>query len=73
MDSEELNSQVRKFLRQVGVTSQREIEQAVKAALEAGKLNGNERLPMRMTLSIEGLELTHTIDGELDLGAKASK
>ncbi|NLO78764.1 MAG: hypothetical protein GX093_00350 [Xanthomonadaceae bacterium] len=67
MNQEELNMQVRKFLKQVGVTSQREIERAVNAALESGKLTGSERLPMRMTLTIEGLDLTHTIDGELDL------
>ncbi|HEX5515185.1 MAG TPA: DUF6494 family protein [Gammaproteobacteria bacterium] len=69
MNQEELNMQVRKFLKQVGVTSQREIERAVAAALEAGKLTGNERLPLRMTLTVADLELTHTIDGELDLGA----
>ena len=67
MNQEELNMQVRKFLKQVGVTSQREIERAVNAALESGKLTGSERLPMRMTLTIEGLDLTHTIDGQLDL------
>lgn len=67
MNQEELNMQVRKFLKQVGVTSQREIERAVNAALESGKLTGSERLPMRMTLTIAGLDLTHTIDGELDL------
>lgn len=67
MNQDELNMQVRKFLKQVGVTSQREIEQAVNAAVEAGKLTGDERLPMRMTLNIEGLDLTHIIDGELKL------
>lgn len=68
MNQDELNMQVRKFLKQVGVTSQREIEQAVMVALEAGKITGNERLPLRMTLVVDGLDLTHTIDGELKLG-----
>lgn len=67
MNQDELNMQVRKFLKQVGVTSQREIEQAVNAALESGKLTGTERLPMRMTLTVDGLDLTHSIDGELKL------
>ena len=44
MDDDAFNMSIRKFLKQVGVTSQREIEQAVRAAVDAGKLSGNETL-----------------------------
>jgi len=68
VDQDALNMQIRKFLKQVGVTSQREIEQAVNEALRTGTLRGDERLPLQMTLEVDGLSLTHTIRGELDLG-----
>lgn len=67
VDEDALNMQIRKFLKRVGVTSQREIDQALGRAMEKGTVQGTERLPMTMTLKIDGLELTHVIDGELDL------
>lgn len=69
IDEDALNMQIRKFLKQVGVTSQREIEQALKQALEAGRLQGNEQLALRMTLEVDGLGLQHSVDGKLDLAA----
>jgi hypothetical protein len=59
---------VRKFLKKVGVTSQREIEQAVRAALADGRIDPQARLKARMVLSIEAIGLEHAIDGEIELG-----
>jgi len=67
MDEEQFNMSMRKFLKTVGVTSQREIEQAVRDALERGALKGNERLKARVTLTVEGIGLTHEIDGDIAL------
>jgi ribosomal protein L1 len=67
MNEDAFNTAIRKFLKQVGVTSQREIEKAVRAALEAGKLKGTETLDATMTLKIGGLDLTHEIKGAIEL------
>jgi hypothetical protein len=68
MDDDAFNMSIRKFLKQVGVTSQREIEQAVRAAVDAGKLSGNETLKAKVTLTVESLNLSHDIDGDISLG-----
>ncbi len=67
MDEERFNMSMRKFLKTVGVTSQREIEQAVRGAVERGELAGNERLKVKMTLTLDGVGLTHEIDGDIVL------
>jgi hypothetical protein len=67
MNEEVLNTSVRKFLKKVGVTSQREIEKAVREAVAAGRLQGNEKLPAKMTLSVGGIDLSLVIDGSVDL------
>ena len=67
MDEEVFNMQLRKFLKNVGVTSQREIEGAVCAALEDGTLKGDETVKAKVTLSIESLGLSTEIDGDIDL------
>jgi Family of unknown function (DUF6494) len=67
MNEDVFNMSLRKFLKKVGVTSQREIEKAVRAAIDAGKLTGNEKLNAVVTLQIEGLELTEKIDGRIEL------
>jgi hypothetical protein len=67
MNEDVFNMEVRKFLKKVGVTSQREIEQAVRAAIESGKLRGTETLKARITLTVEGLDLSHDIDGDIAL------
>ncbi|WBY02022.1 DUF6494 family protein [Ramlibacter tataouinensis] len=67
MDDEALNNSIRKFLRTVGVNSQREIEQAVAKALQQGALAGHETLPATMTLSIPSLQLQVSFDGEVKL------
>lgn len=67
MNEDVLNTTIRKFLKHVGVTSQREIEKAVRDALAAGKLKGNEALTAVMTLKIGELDVTHEIKGSIEL------
>lgn len=68
MNDDALNMQIRKCLKQFGVTSQQEIERALQAALNDGKLKGDETLKIRMTLEVDGLGVQHAINGELELG-----
>ena len=68
MNEDVFNTSIRKFLKQVGVTSQREIEKAVRDAVDAGRLKGNEELPARMVLTIGEVALSFTIDGQIELG-----
>jgi hypothetical protein len=67
MDEETLNQSIRKFLKMVGVRSQREIEQAVAAALASGAIAGTETLAASMTLEVAGLQLKVTLDGDIAL------
>ena len=67
MNEDVLNMSVRKFLKKVGVTSQREIEEAVRAAVVSGKLKGNETLPAKVTLTIAGIDLSVNIEGAVEL------
>jgi hypothetical protein len=68
MNEETFNLSIRKFLKMVGVNSQREIEQAVARAIEARKIGDSEALPATMRLAIGKLELDVTFDGEIRLG-----
>ena len=70
MDEERFNMEIRRFLKKVGITSQREIEKAVREALAGGTLKGGESLPVRVTLEMDRLGLRVPIDGEIDLGGK---
>jgi hypothetical protein len=67
MDQETFNLSIRKFLKMVGVNSQREIEQAVHKALEAKRLKGEETLPAKVTLEIPALGVKVPFDGEIKL------
>ena len=67
MNDEALNQSIRKFLKMVGVSSQREIEHAVARALAAGAVKGNETFPATMTLDIQGLKLSVKFDGKIEL------
>jgi hypothetical protein len=67
MDEEVFNISLRKFLKMVGVSSQREIEQAVGRALQEGRASGTEHFPATMTLDIPGLKLNVVFDGEIRL------
>lgn len=67
MNDDTFNLSIRQFLKMVGVSSQREIEHAVGAALQEGRISGNEPLPARMTLEIEGVQLRVVFDGVIEL------
>ncbi len=67
MNEEQFNMNLRKYLKKVGVTSQREIEQAVRDAIDSGKLSGNETLKVSVKLEIGAVGLAETIDGEIGL------
>jgi Family of unknown function (DUF6494) len=67
MDHEVFNLSIRKFLKTVGVNSQREIEQAVQKALAAQRLKGEETLAAKMTLEIPSLGVKLPFDGEIKL------
>lgn len=67
MNEDVLNTSLRRFLKTVGVTSQREVEKAVRAAVADGRLKGNEALPAKMTLTVGGINLTHTIEDTIEL------
>ncbi len=68
MDEERLNIDIRKFLKKVGITSQREIEKAVRNAIDSGKLAGTETLNARVRLEVDGIDLDLTVDGDIGLG-----
>jgi len=67
MDQETFNLSIRKFLKMVGVNSQREIEQAVQQALASAKLKGSETLAARVTLEIPALGVKVPFEGEIKL------
>ncbi len=67
MDEEIFNIALRRFLKKVGISSQREIELAVREAVAGGRLTGSERLAARMTLELPDLDLTYRIDGDISL------
>lgn len=67
MNEDTLNMAIRKFLKKVGITSQREIDQAVHKAIESGGLQGSETLKINMTLNMPELGISHQIDGEIEL------
>jgi len=67
MDQEVFNASLRKFLKTVGVSSQREIEQAVAALMQAGTIAGTETFPATMTLDVPGLKLHLTFAEEVKL------
>jgi hypothetical protein len=67
MDQETFNLSIRKFLKMVGVNSQREMEQAVQKALMDGKLQGGESVPVKCTLEIPSLGVRVPFDGEIRL------
>ena len=66
MNEEALNTSLRKFLKEVGVTSQREIEKAVRDAATAGHLKGGS-VQAKMVLTIGDVGLTHTVTGDIKI------
>jgi len=68
MNEDVFNTSLRKFLKKVGITSQREIEKAVRDALASGRLKGHEKLPAKMVLTLGGVSLSHEIEDDIELG-----
>jgi hypothetical protein len=67
MNEDVLNTSLRKFLKTVGITSQREIEKAIRDAMASGKIKGNEALKARMVLTVDAVGVDHTIDSTIEL------
>jgi len=67
MNEDVFNMSLRKFLKKVGVTSQREIEKAVRGAIDEGRLKGTETLEAEVTIKVGGVELSEKIDGRIEL------
>jgi hypothetical protein len=67
MDEEAFNMSVRKFLKKLGVTAQREIEIAVREQLDAGDLTGDEKLEAKATVTVNGLSRDVVVDGTIQL------
>jgi len=68
MNEDIFNASLRGFLKKVGITSQREIEKAVREAVASGRLKGHEKLPAKMVLTLGGVSFSHEISGEIELG-----
>ena len=67
MNEDVMNMEIRKFLKKVGITSQREIEKALQAAIDDGRLTGNEQLAVSIRLEMPSIGLAHTVDGSIAL------
>ena len=70
MDEDVFNLSVRKFLKQLGITAQRDIELGVRELVDEGRLEGDERLGARATVVVEGLDHEIVIEGEIALSGK---
>ena len=68
MNEDVFNTSLRRFLKKVGITSQREIEKAVRDAVASGRLKGNEKLPAKMVLTLGGVSLAYEVTDEIELG-----
>jgi len=67
MNEDAFNASIRKFLKTLGVTAQREIEKAVRQGLADGRIKGNEKLPAKATVTIAGVGLAWQVDGDIEL------
>jgi len=68
MNEDAFNASIRKFLKTLGVSAQREIEKAARQAIADGRIKGSETWPAKATVSIPGLGLNWQVDGEIELG-----
>lgn len=67
MNEDTFNIQVRKFLKKVGINSQRELERAVREGIDGGKLSGNETLTASVTLRVSGLDVELVVEDTIAL------
>ncbi len=68
MDEDRFNMSIRKFLKKVGVTAQREIENNIRGALAKGKLSGEGKVTARATITLEGFGVATEITGDIEIG-----
>ena len=68
MNEDVFKVSIRKFLKALGVTAQREIEKAVRQARAEGRHKGNETFPARATVTLGGIGFSHETNGEIELG-----
>ena len=66
MNEDALNVSVRKFLKKLGVTAQREMEKAVRDAVASGQLKGGEKLPAKAVVPLGGVDIRFEIDGDIE-------
>ena len=66
MNEDVFNMSVRKFLKKLGITAQREIEQAVRDGLASGALAGG-KVPARATVELPALGKSFTVEGDIEL------
>jgi hypothetical protein len=67
MDEEVLNNSLRRFLKKVGITAQRDSEKAVRDGIASGKLKGNEALHAKAAFTIAGVDLKFDVEGDVEL------
>jgi len=67
MNEETFNMQIRKFLKKVGISSQREIEAAVRSAVESGKISGDGKLHATVTLRVPEVGIELDIEDDIAL------
>ena len=67
MNEDVVNMEIRKFLKKVGITSQREIEKALQEAVESGKITGNEPVAVSVRLEMPAIGLVHALDDSISL------
>jgi Family of unknown function (DUF6494) len=67
MDEDAFNLSLRRFLKKLGVTAQREIELGVRERLAAGDLEGEAKLPARAVVTVQGVEQEIVVTGEIEL------
>ena len=72
MDEEVFNLSVRRFLKKLGVASQREIELGVRELIDSGRLKGNETLEARAVVTVEGVDREIVVTAEIPLGGEPS-
>jgi uncharacterized protein DUF6494 len=68
VDEEVFNMSIRRFLKTLGVTAQREIDLAVRERLDGGDLQGHETLDATATITVAGLAHDVVVTGQISLG-----
>lgn len=67
MNEEVFNLSIRKFLKRVGITAQRSIEETIRDSLSQGRLRGDEKLPVKVVLTVDQTALSVVVDGDIEL------